>query len=453
MQPSVQQILFQGVDTHLSSYMDNWRHLSTQFYTPTAHNIQESIVFLLQAYGLKTQYLDQHQKVIYAELVSGSSYTLLLHINYTAKSLTSGNLQSILPLVASLAAVHTYQNTLGPLPLNIKWLLVEQNTNQQTDLRRIVTNCHLLLQADNCLMYTTKREISKDGHIPELILGTKGLLCVELCTKTTEKTIASHYGAIAPNPAWQLIWALNSLKDSREDILIEGFYDNLVPPDDKVLASLATIPDTAQAQAQKWGLNQLLLGLHGTQQHYAYYLTPTCTVNSIQSKPIHTSADALHTETTGMDQSQIPTGATAQLSFYLVPAQDPHDIFTKLQSHLDLTCGPGIKASLLAARHPAVTSLQEPIVRHLQQSITTIYQHTPTIIPLTAELATFELFHTQLSIPTIGITLPATTQTPPIAHPSSTHAMDTDQSIQLLTQQIQQHALLFSFITEKMLYR
>ncbi|MDX1447313.1 MAG: hypothetical protein R3333_14080, partial [Lishizhenia sp.] len=63
---------------------------------------------------------------------------------------------------------------------------------------------------------------------------------VELSVQTAERESHSGLGgSIFPNAAWRLVWALRSLKDEDEKILISGFYDDIQPPSEKDLDLLA----------------------------------------------------------------------------------------------------------------------------------------------------------------------------------------------------------------------
>src|SRR6185437_12936517 len=124
---------------------------------------------------------------------------------------------------------------------------------------------------------------------------------------------------------WRLLWAINSVKSANEEILIEGFYDTIQPLADDLTEHLHDLPDNALSFAQHWGLPEPLLGLHGWQFHYAHLLTPTCTLSNI------TDNTQLPKSTTDI-YTTIPTQATAQLEFLLVPQQDPYDIFDKLRT-------------------------------------------------------------------------------------------------------------------------
>ncbi|MBV9228081.1 MAG: peptidase dimerization domain-containing protein [Chloroflexi bacterium] len=230
-----------------------------------------------------------------------------------------------------------------------------------------------LLQADGCIWHEGEQA---DNENATLMLGAKGLLCVEMDIRTASVDLPSEHGAIAPNALWRLLWALNSLKDAREEVLVEGFYDNLVPAADDMVEILRTMPDNAQALAQQWGVKQMLSGLEGFQLHYTHLLIPTCTINGISGSGM---LEALSTSLSTV----IPAQARARVDFHLVPDQDPHDIFAKLQCHLQAQGFGDVQVRMLYACQPAYTPLADPFVQMVRRATTSAYEREPRILPMT----------------------------------------------------------------------
>jgi acetylornithine deacetylase/succinyl-diaminopimelate desuccinylase-like protein len=389
---SVQQTLFQAIDDRLLSYLNDWRAFYTSIYTSQEQKIQEAFLILLHQYGWNTHILDHDQHIIYSESTNNAPYTLLLSLQYSPASSQLRDWQLLLPFFSHLVALQLYKTHFGPLPMNIKWLLIMEERSSNTTLERMISEQSSLLKADSCILYTTKHEISKEIGLPELTLGIKGHLSADIFIKTASEAIPIHYGSIAPNAVWQLIWALNSLKDAREDILVDGFYDAIRPVEDEAVEALRHLPDTASLLAQAWGTRQLLLELRGVQQHYAHFLTPTCSITQMSSNN---------------NPEFIPSTAKAQLDFRLVPDQNPYEIFTKLQEHFLAQSIYPIQLQLLSASYPAYTSAKDPLIQHLLYSIQTIYKQPPTIIPLSTELNPHDMFlRTRLKLPTIRVAMP-----------------------------------------------
>lgn len=390
--PSIQQTLFQAIDDRLLSDLNDWRTLYTSIYTSQEQKIQEAFLILLHQYGWNTHILDHDHHIIYSESANNAPYTLLLSLQYTPGFSQQRDWQLLLTFFSHLVALQIYKTRFGSVPMNIKWLLVMEETSSYTTLERMISAQSSLLKADSCILYTTKREISKEIGLPELTLGIKGHLSTDISIQTAATAIPSDYGSIAPNAAWQLIWALRSLKDDREDILIDGFYDDILPVEDEIVEALSHLPDTAALLAQAWGVEHLLLDLQGVQQYYAQFLTPTCSITHINSNH---------------DLAAIPGTATAHLDFRLVPQQNPYEIFTKLQQHLQAQSTYPLQIQLRSASCPVYTSEKDTLVQHLQHSMKAIYNQLPTMIPLSSELNLYDvLLRTRLAIPTIRVAMP-----------------------------------------------
>ncbi|GCF07897.1 peptidase dimerization domain-containing protein [Dictyobacter arantiisoli] len=417
---SIQKMLLQAIHAQLPSYLSDWRCISTYFYTLPEPEIQEVLLTLLPCHGFTAQKLDQNLPIIYAEYATNAPHTVLFVLTYQAESLLPRAQHLISPLVSQMAAIQIYQTHIGHLPLNLKWLFIDKNMPDHAAFIRLMTDHHSLLQADTCIFYTTKQEISQQVALPELSLGMKGHLQVELTIQTAQRAIPAGYGAIAPNAAWQLVWGLQSIKDSHEEILIEGFYDMLLPPEDETIESITQFPNTTSQHTEQWGTKQLLLGLNGIQQHYAHFLTPTCTITEFHS-PVPTNN--AETATT------IPSTANARLDFQLVPDQNPSIIFSRLQQQL---APYNVQAHLLAATLPHYTSIKKPFAQHLHNSLYTAYQQTPILIPLSTQTDVYEqIIHNQLAIPTLRLALPSLGEEP-------------EQQTQHLVHTIYQQALFFA---------
>jgi acetylornithine deacetylase/succinyl-diaminopimelate desuccinylase-like protein len=369
MKPSIRKKLFNYIDEHIGKNLEQWQKLQASLKTASSscaqQNLCATLVALLQESGVHTQVFDLPQIAIYGLSTGENPQALLFYLPiYRSHHLA--------PLIYSLAAMQAYQAIQGHLPITIKWLL---DFGEGQQLPTIVANERALLQANGCIWYCEEQGEETD---PQFALGTKGKLCVELSVSTGQLPAPAIHAGVLPNALWRLLWAVNSLKSAHEEILIEGFYDTVQPLADDLTALLDTLPDNTPSFAQHWGQQEPLLGLHGWQFHYAHLLTPTCTVSSIID-----NTQIIPKSTTDIDTT-IPTQATAQLEFLLVPQQDPHDILDKLRSHLHTQGFADIAVRMLESSQPTHTELTHPFVQAVSQSSTSIYQHPPYILPLSA---------------------------------------------------------------------
>ncbi|NIR67204.1 MAG: peptidase dimerization domain-containing protein, partial [candidate division Zixibacteria bacterium] len=121
--------------------------------------------------------------------------------------------------------------------------------------------------------------------VPFQALGMRGICYVELRVKTAD--VDSHSGltgSIFPNAAWRLTWALNSLKDSNEKILIDGYYDNILPPSDTDIQLIEALPEVATEYKSRYGITHFLKGLEpGPELRTSAVFEPTCTICGLKS--------------------------------------------------------------------------------------------------------------------------------------------------------------------------
>jgi acetylornithine deacetylase/succinyl-diaminopimelate desuccinylase-like protein len=362
---SVQTKLLHYIDEHLASYLELWNHLaqqvngielvdSQQFLTTLATNLQQR--------DLQNKLL--RKQLLYVELRTETPRTLLFYHS-------ASHTQELAHIAALLSALDSCKNVLGFVPVNIQWLIDGSGT--KVNLEELGT-----LQPDGCICYHAAETAQGSDGTPILAPATKGHLCVELQVHTASSTIDSMHGGVAPDALWRLLWALGTLKDAREDILIEGFYDTLAPVQDDVMTQLRSLPDTSADLAQCWGIHQPLMGLQGFQFHYAHLLLPTCSMNNIMSsvQPTGTSAD----ERAG---TLLPVQAKAQVDFYLVPNQNPQDIFSKLQSHLQKQGFSDVQVRICSSSQPLSTPVDHPFIQLAISATEKAYEQTPYLLPTT----------------------------------------------------------------------
>jgi hypothetical protein len=426
MKPLIRNRLFHYIDEHIDTRWKEWQQLQAMMKTTSdsctqQQNLCSILVKLLQESGVHTQILDLPQIAIYGLCGGENPRTLLFYLPVY-------HCHHLAPLMHSLAAIQAYQATTGHIPTTTKWLL-DFGTGEQ--LPTIVTNDPTLLQANGCLWYS---EEQGEETNPTFALGTKGKLCVALSTHAGSLSAPTIHAGVLPNALWRLLWALNSLKSAHEEILIEGFYDTVQPLADNLTALLYDLPDSAQSFAQHWGLTEPLLGLQGWQFHYAHLLTPTCTISSITDNM--SGITQIIPKSTTDDGPTMPTQATAQLEFLLVPQQDPHDICNKLRSHLQTQGFADTELRLLQSNRPTGTTLQHPFVQAIKQSSSAIYGRTPYILPLSAGSYPLDPLGSTLNIPII-LDL---TSTPP-------EEEDADNAKQHMARQIKQLALIMDSFT------
>jgi hypothetical protein len=382
----VQRRLFQYIDTHLALYQEQVLTALQRLSESDRHLHAEVLVSHLQHWQAQAKILDTAQQLIYAEYASGAPIALLRYLPISSPD-------QLVQVLHDIIALKAYRRIYKNHPLTMKWLLDLSNGAALATLTAAQLED---VQAAGCLWHAPEQGVT--DHLL-LALGTKGRLCVELSVQTGQVAPPLAHDAVLPNALWRLLWAISGLKNPQEDILIEGFYDTVVPFEDELTSALYDLPAQNASFVQQWGIAQPLLGLHGVPFHYAHRLTPTCTVVDITYDHItHTPS---HTQF-------LPARASALLLFHLVPRQDPEDIFQKLCRHLQSHGFDDVHAQVQQTYSPFVQDRHHTFVRAVEEAHISTYNNSsvnrnnaPVLLPLSAGSYPIEILRKACNLPIV----------------------------------------------------
>lgn len=293
-------------------------------------------------------------------------------------------------LVARLCAVEAWLRVRGVLPLTLRFVVEGEEEISSAHLHQFVREHRDLVQADGCLWEAGGKDIQEN---PGLYMGAKGILYVELEARGANRDVHSSQATMVPNPAWRLVWALSTLKDRNEQVLIAGFYDDMVEPTAEEMEHLRRIAAQRDDDLRRrdLGLDGFLLGLTGIQLIKRNLFQPTCTICGIGAG--YTGQGS---------KTVLPARAIAKLDFRLVPNQRPDDILHKLQTHLAQHGFADLEVRLLGAEYPARTPVDSLLSRVIQETTKEIYGRDPIVSPLMAATGPMYELTAQFGIPTVG---------------------------------------------------
>lgn len=226
-------------------------------------------------------------------------------------------------LLARVLAVGAYQELMGPLPVQVLYVIEgEEEIGSPHLMRFAVHAAEVLGGVDGCLW---EYGYKNTGELPVVNLGAKGIFAAELRVRTGESDAHSANGGLFPNAAWRLVEALSTLRAPDGRVLIEGLMDHVRAPSENELALLQRIPFDDQAVQRSAGLSRPFLGqLQGQAALQRLLLEPTCSINGIVSG--YTGPGS---------KTVIPAAAKAKLDIRLVPDLTPSLALQLLRSHLD----------------------------------------------------------------------------------------------------------------------
>lgn len=346
---------------------------------------------LLQQYGVEPQIIPLTSggpPVVYGELKGESPYTLLIYNHYDVQPPEPLELWSTPPfeptivegkligrgtsddkgdIIVRLLAIKAFLETQGQLPISVKFLIEGEEEVGSPHLVGFIEANRELLRCDACLW--------EGGRVgwedrPEIILGLKGIICVDLEVRGAVRDLHSSMGTIVPNPAWRLAWALNSIKGMDETILIEGFYDDVRPPAPDVIEAIKAMPSNEAELQADLKIDRFVRDLRGEDLQLFSILQPACNINGLISG--YTSEGS---------KTVLPCYAKAKLDFRLVPDQRPDDILAKLRKHLDRHGFSDVVISAENGERPARTPLDSLFVKVLTAAAWEVYGAEPIVKP------------------------------------------------------------------------
>jgi acetylornithine deacetylase/succinyl-diaminopimelate desuccinylase-like protein len=292
-------------------------------------------------------------------------------------------------IMTRLAAIDALLETEGELPCTIKFCIEGEEESSSEHIRDVVLGNKDLLAADACIWEFG--EVDSMGH-PRQYLGVRGISYVELSVETAKQDVHSGLGgSIFPNAAWRLIWALNSLKDENERILIDGFYDRVKKPSERDTYLMGLLPETSEEYRQMYGVRQFLKGINGgVELRMAEVMEPTCTICGITSGYQGPGCKTV-----------LPHFASAKVDFRLVPDQISGEVVGLLRKHLDSRGFTDVTISDLGHEGPSRTDPDDPFVRLVVAAADEVYEKPMLLVPSVGGSGPNQVFAETLNIPIV----------------------------------------------------
>ena len=221
----------------------------------------------------------------------------------------------------------------GSFPFNIKFLFEGEEEIASPKMPEFVSSnvdklkCDMIFSADG-------GQFSEDE--PNLAVGFKGILGfdIEVVGPETDKH-SGLFGAAIANPIMALTQLLSSMKNSDGEITIDGFYDEVVPLNDKDKAEIARVPFNEKEYLKLTGS----VGLDGEVGYTAperIGARPTLDINGIWG-----GYQGVGTKTV------LPAKANVKITCRLVANQKPKEILKKIEKHVEKFLPRGVTGKVI----------------------------------------------------------------------------------------------------------
>ncbi len=272
-------------------------------------------------------------------------------------------------LIARVCALETYREVIGELPFNVKFLVEGEEESGSVHFEQICRAYADRLGADDCVWEGWR--IDADGR-PGLVYGCKGLLYVELRCRALAYDQHSSNAVYAPSAAWRLLQAVNSIKDRDGRVIIDGFFEDAVPPSGRDFALLEKLPFDERSELERLGITRFASGLRGEALRTALIYSPTANVAGFITGYT----------VPGATKTVLPAEALAKLDFRLVPDQDAADIARKLRRHLDEHGFTDIEMDVLGEENPSRSPTDSRLGRAVEATAEEWWPVAPGVWPL-----------------------------------------------------------------------
>lgn len=235
-------------------------------------------------------------------------------------------------LLESLVAIEALLRTEGRLPVNLKCLFEGQEEIGSPQLpgfiaaQRAKLACDLVINADGGQW---------SDEQPALTVSTKGLCACQIDVRGADSDLHSGlYGGPVVNPITALTQIIASMRTPDGRIVVEGFYDDVVPLSAADRALIAAVPFDAEQVRQSLGV-PALVPEPGYSPIEHMWARPTLEVNGLwggfQGEGIKTV---------------LPNEAHAKVTCRLVANQDPDAVLARLTDHVRRHTPPGVSVTL-----------------------------------------------------------------------------------------------------------
>ena len=204
--------------------------------------------------------------------------------------------------------------------VNIKFFFEGEEEAGSINLAEIFNKYKEKLKADLWVICDGPRHFTGKKQV---VFGVRGDVNLDLKVYASNRPLHSgNYGNWAPNPAMRLAQLLSSMKEVNGNILIKGFYDDVIPLSESEKNAIAKIPPVESILQEDLALGKP----DGAGKSFIELLSlPTLNINGMASGNVGSMAS-----------NQIPTEATAVLDLRLVKGNDVSRQIQKLEDHIRL---------------------------------------------------------------------------------------------------------------------
>lgn len=293
-------------------------------------------------------------------------------------------------MLVPILACEALLKTTGALPINVKFFLEGQEEIGSPQLPAFIRDHRDLLACDMVVSADSGQWSPTDGA---LLQSLRGLCALQVDVIGGKSDLHSGiYGGAVQNPIHVLVSLLSSLRGEDGRVLVEGFYDDVVPLTPEQREQIAAVPFDEQAYRELVGVDELW-GEAGYSPNERIWARPTLEVNGIYG--------GFQGEGT---KTVLPNEAHAKITCRLVPNQQPDRIAQLVKAHLERHVpGATVRVQQLpGTARPYRIPDDHPGNLAAAEVLAEIYGKPPYYIGVGGSVPVCELFQQHLGVYTVG---------------------------------------------------
>ena len=257
-------------------------------------------------------------------------------------------------LITRIKAVESYLKTHGDVPCNVKFLVEGEEEIGSMHVEKYLKKYKNKLECDGVIW---EFGYVDEKNRPIISLGMKGLLYVELSAIESVRDAHSSLAVIIKNPAWRLLEALKTLRDSNGKILIKDWYKEMTPFTKEELVLIKSEPFDESRFKKEYGVKEFVANKKGKEIKKAMVGGPTCNIAGFISG--YTGPGA---------KTVLPAKAFVKLDFRLVPRMEPQKQLARLKQHLRKHGFSDIKIKMIHGEAASKTKISDPFVSTVKEA-------------------------------------------------------------------------------------
>lgn len=292
---------------------------------------------------------------------------------------------------AHLCAVRALRETTG-LPTNVTLLLEGEEESGSPNLDSVVREYADVL-GDADLAYVADGPIDESGR-PHVLMGARGMQYVQVDVTGPNRDLHSgNYGGPVPNPAWELVRIVASLKDETGRVAIDGFYDDVRPIEARDREALAAMPFDEAAIKADLGIERFADGPGESYLEKLLYY-PTCNICGFSSGYGGEGSKTV-----------LPSTATLKMDMRLVADQDPEAIYEAFEAHVHehATGVCDVSVTKMGQMYPQRTPLDHPVREPVMDAVGAAWPTEPILKPTLGGSLPTAVFERELELPCVTV--------------------------------------------------